>query len=181
MASVVAKTVVATGASSGLGFELVKQLLAQSNPYKFVLGARDTEGTKKAYDALKFDNAKHSLTVLPLELSSLENVKSFAQKALEKLGKDKLDYLLLNAAINKPANEPGPHGSKWCEAYVVNHLAQHYLTHLLREKLVESKSRVVVVSSGAIRRVTDPSVLDEHLLANSGEDGSNIYSETKFV
>lgn len=34
-------------------------------------------------------------------------------------------------------------------------IAQHYLTHLLREKLVESKSRVVIVSSGALRRVTD--------------------------
>lgn len=33
--------------------------------------------------------------------------------------------------------------------------AQHYLTHLLREKLVASKSRVVVVSSGAIRMVSD--------------------------
>lgn len=33
--------------------------------------------------------------------------------------------------------------------------AQHYLTHLFREKLIESKSRVIVVSSGAIRRVSD--------------------------
>lgn len=38
-------------------------------------------------------------------------------------------------------------------------LAQHYLTHLLREKLVESKSRIVVVSSGAIRQVSDPGEL----------------------
>jgi hypothetical protein len=30
-------------------------------------------------------------------------------------------------------------------------LAQHYLTHLLKDKLVASKSRIVVVSSGAIR------------------------------
>lgn len=29
--------------------------------------------------------------------------------------------------------------------------------HLLREKLVESKSRIVFVSSGAVRRVSDPS------------------------
>lgn len=35
--------------------------------------------------------------------------------------------------------------------------AQHYLTHLLKGKLIESKSRIVVVSSGAIRRITDPS------------------------
>lgn len=102
----------------------MKQLLAQPEPYKFILGARDTERTKKAYDELKFDSAKHSLTVLPLELSNLKGVKSFAQQTLDKLGQEKLDYLLLNAGMAKGAEGPGPHGSKWCEAYVVNHLCK---------------------------------------------------------
>ncbi|KAI3394328.1 hypothetical protein diail_2880 [Diaporthe ilicicola] len=181
MATLAAKTVVATGASSGLGFELVKQLLAKPEPYRFILGARDTERTKKAYDELKFDGSTHSLTVLPLELSSLKAVKTFAQETLEKLGRDKLDYLLLNAGMAKGASGPGPHGSKWCEPYVVNHLSQHYLTHLLREKLVESKSRVVVVSSGAIRRVSDTSILEKDLMADSGTGDQSIYSESKFV
>ena len=35
-------------------------------------------------------------------------------------------------------------------------IAQHYLTHLLKAKLEESKSRVVIVSSGGIRGVKDP-------------------------
>lgn len=156
----------------------MKQLLAQAEPYRFILGARDTERTKKAYDELEFDSATHSVTVLPLELSNLKGVKSFSQQTLHKLGADKLDYLFLNAGMAKGAEGPGLHGSKWCEPYIVNHLckslapaakrrfrpyqkltasiAQHYLTHLLREKLVASKSRVIIVSSGAVRRVTDP-------------------------
>lgn len=181
MATLAAKTVVATGASSGLGFELVKQLLAKPEPYRFFLGARDTERTKKAYDDLKFDSTTHSLTVLPLDLSNLKTVKSFAQQTLEKLGRDRLDFFLLNAGMAKGASGPGPNGSRWCEAYVVNHLSQHYLTHLFREKLVESKSRVVVVSSGAIRRVSDTSVLDKSLLADSGTEDQSTYSESKFV
>lgn len=40
---------------------------------------------------------------------------------------------------------------------LIMHSAQHYLTHLLREKLVKSKSRIVIVSSGAIRHVFDTS------------------------
>ena len=32
-------------------------------------------------------------------------------------------------------------------------VAQHYLLHLFRDKLVESKSRVIIVSSGAVRFV----------------------------
>ena len=35
--------------------------------------------------------------------------------------------------------------------------AQHYLMHLLRPKLEESKTRVVFVSSGGVRLVKDPS------------------------
>lgn len=100
----------------------MKQLLAKPEPYRFILGARDTERTKKAYDDLKFDSTTHSLTVLPLELSNLKTVKSFAQQTLENLGRDRLDYLLLNAGMAKGASGPGLHGSKWCEAYVVNHL-----------------------------------------------------------
>ncbi|KAI1019059.1 hypothetical protein LB503_009267 [Fusarium chuoi] len=60
-------------------------------------------------------------------------------------------------------------------------MAQHYLVHLLREKLVESKSRIVFVSSGAIRRVSDPSVLDTELKAGSGASASTTYCNTKFT
>ncbi|KAI0821124.1 short-chain dehydrogenase/reductase [Irpex lacteus] len=181
MANIAAKTVVATGASSGLGFELVKQLLTQSEPYKFILGSRDAETTKKAYDELKYDSATHRVTVLPLELSDLKGVKSFSQRTLQELGQEKLDYLLLNAGVAKGTGDSGPHGSKWSEPYIVNHLSQHYLVHLLREKLVASRSRVIVVSSGAVQGLKDPADLDKDLLAGSSKGPIDIYIETKFV
>lgn len=140
------------------------------------------------------------------ELNDLKGVKTFAQRTLEKLGQDKIDYLLLNAAISNGSQEKGPHGSKWCESLIVNHfcesrlllipyriilllayandfklIAQHYLLHLLRDKLVASKSRIVVVSSGAVRNVPDVSVLDKDVLGGSGLEGKTIYCETKFI
>ncbi|KAK4224197.1 WW domain-containing oxidoreductase [Podospora fimiseda] len=180
--SSLAKTIVATGASSGLGFELVKQLLIQqSQSYKFILGARDVSRTEAAYNSLNFNSATHSLTILPLELSDLKTTKSFAQQTLQTLGNDKLDYLLLNAGISDGTETPGRNGSKWCESYIVNHLSQHYLIHLLREKLVSSSSRIVVVSSGAVTRVEDPATLEQDLLHGSGITGHETYSRTKFV
>ncbi|KAK4110859.1 NAD(P)-binding protein [Canariomyces notabilis] len=184
MAAAIAKTIVATGASSGLGFELVKQLLAQpTQAYRFILGARDVGRTQAAYDALRYDAGRHSLTVLPLELSDLGgSVRAFAQQTLQRLGPDgKVDYLLLNAAIANGAEKQGPKGSRWCEAYVVNHLSQHYLVHLLREKLVASKARIVFVSSGAVRRVQDTASLENDLKGGSGIPGQTTYSQTKFV
>lgn len=176
-----AKTIIATGVSSGLGFEAIKQLLGQAQPYRVILGARNTQRAQHDYDALSYDRAASSVTVLPCELNDLRGVKTFAQQALEKLGQDGIDYLFLSAAITKDAKEKGPYGSKWCESLIVNHYSQHYLVHLLREKLVASKSRIVVVSSGAVRSVPDVSALDKDVLGGSGTSGRVIYAETKFI
>ncbi|KAI1095101.1 NAD(P)-binding protein [Rostrohypoxylon terebratum] len=165
-----AKTIVATGATSGLGFEVVKQLLTQKRPHKFILGARDAKTAQAAFDGLKYDK-RHNLTIFPLELSNLKTVKTFSRLVLEKLGKGKVDYLLLNAAIAKNADEPGPHGSKW---------TQHYLIHLLRKKLEASRSRIVVISSGAVRGVEDTSLLDNDVKGASKTERS-VYSATKFI
>ncbi|KAI3341561.1 hypothetical protein F4824DRAFT_515106 [Ustulina deusta] len=183
MTTTIVKTVVATGASSGLGFEAVKQLLQQKQPYRCILGARDPRATQAAYDGLIYDSTKHSVSILPLELTDLRGVKSFAQQALDKLGENDLDTLFLNAGMNKPATEPGPNGSKWCEPLVVNHFSQHYLIHLLEEKLRQSRSRIIVVSSGIIRNVRnqDPETLDVDLKAESGAGPAVVYGASKFA
>ncbi|KAF5023400.1 hypothetical protein F66182_4557 [Fusarium sp. NRRL 66182] len=163
------------------GFEAIKQLLQQTQPYRVILGARSTQNAQKAYDDLQYDRSTGGVTILPLALSDLKAVKSFAEQTLDKLGKTKIDYLLLNAGMSVAAEGPGPHGSKWCEAHVVNHLSQHYLVHLLREKLVDSKSRIVFVSSGAVCRVSDPSTLDNELKAGSGVGAHTTYCNSKFT
>ena len=73
-------------------------------------------------DSLKYDSTKHKLTLIPLELSDLKSVRTFAKSTLEKLGQDKVDFALLNAALTGAATKPGPHGSRWSEPYIVNHL-----------------------------------------------------------
>ncbi|KAH7318932.1 hypothetical protein BKA65DRAFT_513491 [Rhexocercosporidium sp. MPI-PUGE-AT-0058] len=179
--SSIAKTIVATGATSGLGFEAIKQLLSQTQPYRFILGCRNVANVRTAYNSLKYDTSKHSMTLLPLELSDLRTVKKFSSEVLNKLGSERIDILLLNAALIKTANEPGINGSKYNEPYIVNHLSQHYLLHLLREKLVESKTRVVVVSSGAIRMVKDLEKLNDIVKAESGGWFMDLYPASKFI
>jgi NAD(P)-dependent dehydrogenase (short-subunit alcohol dehydrogenase family) len=118
-----------------------------------------------------------------LDLLNLKSVQSFAKQALAELGERPLNYLFLIAGFLASADGPGPHGSQWCESYIVNHLAQHYLTHQFAETLSASQSRIVVVSSGAIRNVRggDPSTLDVDLKANSGANARVVYSASKFT
>ncbi|TPX11740.1 uncharacterized protein E0L32_007477 [Thyridium curvatum] len=178
----VAKTIIATGASSGLGFEAMKQLLQTPQSYRIIIGARNTERTESAYNTIAYNHQNSSVVILPLELSDLKQVQIFAHRAVEVLDQGKVDYLLLNAAIHGTADGPGSHGSQWCEPYIVNHLSQHYLLHLLQDHLVKSQSRIVVVSSGAIHLVPDDlTTLSTTLKAGADTNMQQIYCTTKFI
>lgn len=107
------------------GLESLKQLLQQSQPFRVILGARNTQSTSAAIDALDFNRSASAVTVLPLELSDLNTVKTFSNKVLEILGQDKIDFLYMNAGLAKDATLPAPNGSKWCEALVVNHTCEY--------------------------------------------------------
>ncbi|KAG5994401.1 hypothetical protein E4U52_001207 [Claviceps spartinae] len=183
------KNIVATGLSSGLGFEVLRRLLKIEERSKIIFGARVADTTKLKWDIRKFDLdiLLHSYVVLPLELNDLVRVKTFAEQALEtleKLGETKLDYLLLNAGMWKQANEWEPYKSKWCEAAMVNHFsrkAHHYLIHLLREKLVASQTRIVVVTCTTVLSVEDTGNIEDYIKAGSGTDGLTVYTYTKFL
>ncbi|EAQ84816.1 hypothetical protein CHGG_08830 [Chaetomium globosum CBS 148.51] len=147
-----AKTIVATGASSGMGFELLKHLLTANpsptaQPYRIIMGARDVPRTLAAFDTLHYDTARHSVTVLPLELFDLAGTREFARESLKRLA------------------------------------AQHYLLHLFRDKLVESKSRVIIVSSGAVSLTLTMTAesLEKDLRADTVIDLYTTYCQTKFI
>ncbi|KAG5973387.1 hypothetical protein E4U58_005212 [Claviceps cyperi] len=180
------KNIVATGLSSGLGFEVLKRLLKIDERSKIIFGARVADTTKLKWDIRKIDLdiLLHSYVVLPLELNDLVGVKTFAEQALEtleKLGETKIDYLLLNAGIWKPANEQEPYKSKWCEAAMVNHFSQHYLIHLLRDKLVASQTRIVFVTCTTVLGVEDTGTIEDYIKAGSVTDGLTVYTYTKFL
>ncbi|KAF8176844.1 hypothetical protein K438DRAFT_1846241 [Mycena galopus ATCC 62051] len=165
----IAKTIVATRASSGLGFKAIKQLLAQNQPYKFILSARDVATTQAAYNKVEFDKS--------------QQLKMFSQQVLERLGQaEKIDCLMLNATRSHGAEQAGPHGSKWCESYIVILLTiYHYLVHLFRDKLVASSTRIVFVSSGAMQMVKDPSTLEMTLKVSSGAVVMTVYPASKLA
>lgn len=101
---------------------MVKQLLLdQPTPFKFILGVRDPSKSKPQFDSLRYDTSKHDISLHKVDFANLREVRTFAREAIATLGKDKLDYVLLNHGMAKGANGPGEHGSPWSESFVVNH------------------------------------------------------------
>lgn len=98
--------------------------MQESQPYNIILGARNVAATNTAFEAVKFDKKTHALTVLPLDMADVRNVKPFAQQTLAKLGQTGINYLLLNAAVIKNTEQPALNNSKWCESLVVNHIGE---------------------------------------------------------
>ncbi|KAK8109179.1 hypothetical protein PG984_014980 [Apiospora sp. TS-2023a] len=181
--SQVRKFIIATGCSSGLGFEVVKQLITRGQygtAYTVIIGARDVGCTLAAYGTVTYENRKHRLHVLSVDLNNLGSVQEFAKKAMEAIPEgSSLDWLFLNAGMQAKAGSSSCN-SKWCDTQVVNSLSQHYLMHELRPHLVAAKTRIVVVSSGGIKQ-GDPEQADRVLLANSGADEHTVYCQSKFT
>lgn len=89
-----------TGSSRGLGFELVKQLIA--SPDNFVIATCRNPSRATALQSLK-DGAKGTLHVAPLDVSDQASVHESVKVVKNILGDRGLDYLYNNAGIT-----PGP-------------------------------------------------------------------------
>ncbi|KAG6139252.1 hypothetical protein E4U12_007568 [Claviceps purpurea] len=163
------------------GFEILQQLLARRRPYGIIFDARNTEAAVQAIEKLDYDRTFHTVVVLSLDLCDLSKVKTFARQAQETVGQDRIDYLLLNAGMMKAAVEKQPYTSKWCESALVNHFSQHYLIHLLRENLVASWARIVVVSTASVRNIDDLGNIEEQIRTGSRANGFAVYNCTKFI
>jgi NAD(P)-dependent dehydrogenase (short-subunit alcohol dehydrogenase family) len=128
------KTVVVTGASSGIGRATARALAAAGA--RVVFAVRNTEKGKAAAAATPGDTE-----VRELDLASLDSVRAFAA------GWDgPIDLLINNAGVSTPTLTRTPDGFE--SKFGVNHLGHFALTNLL---LGHVTGRVVTVASQAER------------------------------
>ncbi|KAH9848825.1 NAD-P-binding protein [Lenzites betulinus] len=85
-----------TGASRGIGFELVRQLV--ESPNNLVIAACRTPAKATALEALK-KSAQGTLHVIPLDVSDTESIRAIPKELEPILGESGLDYLINNAGI----------------------------------------------------------------------------------
>lgn len=149
------KTVLITGANSGLGRATAAELLRLGA--RVIMGCRDLERAEEAAGQLRRElrqaggpepgpssGGAGELVVKHLDLASLRSVRAFCQEMLQE--EPQLDVLINNAGIFQCPYMKTEDGFEM--QFGVNHLGHFLLTNLLLGLLKSSApSRIVVVSS----------------------------------
>lgn len=133
------KTVLVTGANTGLGLEAARHY-AHFGAARLILAVRSESKGQEAKKNIEASLAPHSkvqIDVWILDLASFESVKRFGARIHEEL--DSLDIAVLNAAISKSQYSATDDG--WDESLQVNHLSTILLGLLILPKLKESTAR----------------------------------------
>ncbi|QES51339.1 short-chain dehydrogenase [Streptomyces venezuelae] len=147
--SLTGRTVLVTGATSGIGYETAR-LLAESGATVLVHG-RTAEEAQAATDRLIATAGVSSTLLRPLaaDFAHFDEVESMAQTVVRE--HPRLDVLVNNAAVAAPERHTvTPDGNEL--AFQVNFLAHYLLTNLLEPALTtDPGGRVVNVSSSLHR------------------------------
>ncbi|WP_254536984.1 oxidoreductase [Halomarina litorea] len=139
------RTVVVTGANSGLGFEATKEL-ARAGAH-VVMACRNPERAEDARERAERAVRDASLDVRELDLADLSSVRAFAEGFAAEY--DALHVLMNNAGVMAPPRRETADGFEL--QFGVNHLGHFALTGLLLDRLrmADGETRVVTTSSGA--------------------------------
>jgi NAD(P)-dependent dehydrogenase (short-subunit alcohol dehydrogenase family) len=138
------RTAIVTGANSGLGQIVARELTAAGA--QVVMTSRDAEKGNAAAAAIRARVPSANLEVASLDLADLSSVRAFSERFLG--GHDRLDLLINNAGVMAAPYRRTADGFEL--QFGTNHLGHFALTGLLLAALRErAGARVVTVSSNS--------------------------------
>ena len=138
------KTFIVTGATSGIGLELTKQL-AYKNA-KVVMAVRNIEKATKVKEDILKEIPNADLEIVKFDQADFSSIDEFANF----IKKDRYDCLVLNAGIFHPTND-----SLTMDGYPLtigtNYLGPYYLIDKIDNYLKEGNIKRIVVTSSLVR------------------------------
>ena len=167
------KTIVVTGANSGLGFEASK-MFAENNA-ELVMACRSIERGKNAKEEIEEEIEDPDLEVKKLNLADLESVKDFAEEF--KANHDELDILCNNAGVMAIPREETEDGFE--KQFGVNHLGHFALTTHLFPALKEAQEARVVTQSSGLHEKGD--IDFENLMHEKEYSPQQVYADSKLA
>lgn len=137
------KTLVITGANSGIGYVAAASLAGMGA--HVVLACRRQDAAEQAMRDIRLQHPQASLEFVHLDLASLDSVRHAAQALLQR--HPRLDVLINNAGLAQLGRSLSADGYEL--TFAVNHLGPFLLTQLLMPSLKAARGRVINVASGA--------------------------------
>jgi NAD(P)-dependent dehydrogenase (short-subunit alcohol dehydrogenase family) len=142
MPDLTGKTIIVTGANSGLGYVSARELARKGA--RVIMAVRDERKGSRAVAELREQVPQADLDLRLLDLADLDSVRAFAGGVQERI-----DVLMNNAGVMMPPRTLTKQGFEL--QIGANHLGHFALTGLLLERLADD-GRVVTVSSDLHRR-----------------------------
>ncbi|KAG8583665.1 hypothetical protein GDO81_008497 [Engystomops pustulosus] len=141
-AKIEGKTVIVTGANTGIGKETALELARRGG--RIIMACRDMGKCENAAREVRGKTLNHNVFAKHLDLASTKSIKEFAKNILKE--EHHIDVLINNAAVMRCPHWKTEDGFEM--QFGVNHLGHFLLTNLLLDRLKESgQSRIINVSS----------------------------------
>ena len=137
------KTIIVTGASSGLGLETVKLIAKDNRNYRVIMACRNLAKANPLKEEIIKESKNENVIVMEIDTSSLESVKNFVTN-YKNSSYGKIYSLVCNAGIG--AHSPGILKDGYDIIFATNHLGHFLLVNSLLP-LIEENGRIVIVSS----------------------------------
>jgi len=171
------KTILITGANSGLGLEAAKVL--SSKGAQVIMTARNLKSGNEAISLIK-KNADAKLNLMQLDLSDFASIHQFSQEFHHKY--KQLDVLINNAGVMFPVKRELTKQNFEVQ-FGTNHLGHFLLTGLLLDILKNTtNSRIAIQSSGQHKaKMGKPDIHFDDLNFDKGYNKYMAYSQSKLA
>ena len=173
-AAMIGKTVVITGANTGIGKETALDL-AKRNA-KVILACRDPEKGRRAVSDIIKKSGNPNVVFRRLDLASFNSIRNFAFEILSE--ETTIDVLINNAGVMQCPYWKTVDGNEM--HFGVNHLGHFLLTNLLLERLMQAPdARIVVVSSRFYERING--IKFDDINSEKSYNPSEAYAQSKLA
>lgn len=145
------KIALVTGANKGIGYEIVKALLASPKPYHVLLGSRSLERGHQAAAQLRSELPSTANTVEPLQLDLLSDASIDAAFSAVQSAHGRLDVLINNAGLTRDPDAlrgTATLRASLTDSYAVNVAGTHVVTSAFVPLLLRSADPRLIFVSG---------------------------------
>lgn len=177
------KTIIITGANSGIGYETAKDLALKGNT--IIAASRKKKSTLQIIQELnekcKSKSTNGKVLFYDLDLSSLKSVKNFAEQVKKDFST--IDILICNAGIMNTPYKLTEDGFE--SQFQTNHLSHFYLTILLIDTIIKSNNpKILNLCSASAEKGTIDSIEKLNSISCIGESeyhAMTSYRESKLA